>query len=95
MVDEAFAAELAAFLLVPILHVVGLSWSLGSEHRAIKRFLNFWRLFGALHALIWLCRAKSIPRASVYGTEGQRFESFRARSGTPVNAGVFAVLGPI
>jgi len=32
------------------------------------------------------------PKASVYGTEGQRFESSRARKKTPANAGVFALL---
>src|SRR3954463_547054 len=34
-----------------------------------------------------------LDRASVYGTEGQRFESSRARLEAPANAGVFAFSG--
>jgi hypothetical protein len=41
---------------------------------------DFWRIFGALGGQIWLARAKFVPYAAVYGTEGQRFESSRARS---------------
>jgi hypothetical protein len=37
---------------------------------------DFWRIFGALGGQIWLARAKFVPYAAVYGTEGQRFESF-------------------
>jgi AraC-like DNA-binding protein len=41
--------------------------------------LIFWRLLGDLVLNIWLVRAKSRAKASVYGTEGHRFESCRAR----------------
>ena len=41
--------------------------------------LIFWRLSGASERPKWLARAKSRATASVYGTEGQRFESSRAR----------------
>ena len=41
--------------------------------------LIFWRLSGASECSKWLARAKSRSTASVYGTEGQRFESSRAR----------------
>src|SRR2546427_10510414 len=53
---------------------------------------NFWRLFGAPVPGIWFSRGKSRVTAAVYGTEGHRFESCRARSRTPVNAGVLLVL---
>src|SRR5215212_6797644 len=45
-------------------------------------------------ALQWPVAAPvaQLDRASVYGTEGQRFESSRARSKTPVNTGVFVGL---
>jgi hypothetical protein len=39
----------------------------------------FWRIFGALGGQIGLARAKFVPYAAVYGTEGHRFESCRAR----------------
>ena len=38
-------------------------------------------------------RAIFVPKASVYGTEGQRFESSRARSRTPMTTGVIVFLG--
>jgi hypothetical protein len=40
----------------------------------------------------WLARAKVASKAAVYGTEGQRFESSRARSRSRVDAGIFVVL---
>ena len=41
--------------------------------------VSFWRLSGDPTLRLWLSRAKSRQHASVYGTEGQRFESSRAR----------------
>jgi hypothetical protein len=45
----------------------------------LAAILIFWRLLGDPVPKIWLARAKSRPQSSVYGTEGQRFESSRAR----------------
>jgi hypothetical protein len=42
---------------------------------------GFWRVLGELPGSIWLWRAKLSSIAAVYGTEGQRFESSRARFG--------------
>jgi hypothetical protein len=40
---------------------------------------TYWRVSGELRVPDWLSRAKSERLGSVYGTEGQRFESSRAR----------------
>src|SRR5687768_15487932 len=50
--------------------------------------LGFWRLSGDWSLRIWLIRAKFRATASVYGTEGQRFESSRARSVAGNSAGL-------
>jgi hypothetical protein len=41
---------------------------------------DFWRIFGALGGQIWLARAKFVPYAAVYGTEGQRVRNPLGRS---------------
>jgi hypothetical protein len=53
----------------------------GQPPRQVEQaaILISWRFFGDLGRRIWLARAKSCATASVYGTEGQRFESSRAR----------------
>jgi hypothetical protein len=41
--------------------------------------IEFWRVFGELGRELWLARAKVGLQNRGYGTEGQRFESSRAR----------------
>jgi hypothetical protein len=56
--------------------------------------LTFWRFLGDLGSLSWLSRAKSRASASLYGTEGQRFESSRARAVAGFSAGLGVGVAP-
>ena len=57
--------------------------SSGQTRRQQPSDRSFWRLFGDNKSWLSLSRAKSCAAASVYGTEGHRFESCRARSAMP------------
>ena len=50
-----------------------------------RKIGEFLATFGDFVHQIWLYRAKSWPYASVYGTEGHRFESCRARLDTGIS----------
>jgi hypothetical protein len=48
----------------------------------------FWRVLTSRAARFGLLEPRLVSKAAVYGTEGQRFESSRARSRSPANAGL-------